>query len=143
MADRPRILIDLNLILDVLQQREPFYPLSARVLASAETGLTEGFVAAHTLTTLFYLIAKEKSPEAARVSLVEMLRFLRVAPVNQETIEQALTRPYGDFEDAVQMTVAVQVGAQYLVTRNVRDYKAGPLPVLKPVELLALLSELS
>jgi predicted nucleic acid-binding protein len=125
------VLIDLNLILDVLQQREPFYLLSARVLACAETGLIEGYVAAHTLTTLFYLIA--------RVSLTELLQFLAVAAVDQDTIEQALTLPYKDFEDAVQMTSAVQVGAKYLVTRDVRDYKAGPLAVVQPAELLALI----
>lgn len=139
MATRHRVLIDLNLILDVLQQREPFYLLSARVLASAETGLIEGYVAAHTLTTLFYLIAKDQSPETARVSLTELLQFLAVAAVDQDTIEQALTLPYKDFEDAVQMTSAVQVGAKYLVTRDVRDYKAGPLAVLQPAELLALI----
>ena len=139
MATRYRVLIDLNLILDVLQQREPFYLLSARVLAAAETGLIEGYVAAHTLTTLFYLIAKDQSPETARVSLTELLQFLAVAAVDQDTIEQALTLPYNDFEDAVQMTSAVQVGAKYLVTRDVRDYKAGPLAVLQPAELLALL----
>lgn len=139
MATRHRVLIDLNLILDVLQQREPFYLLSARVLAAAETGLIEGYVAAHTLTTLFYLIAKDQSPETARVSLTELLQFLAVAAVDQDTIEQALTLPYKDFEDAVQMTSAVQVGAQYLVTRDVRDYKAGPLTVIQPAELLTLL----
>ncbi len=139
MATRHRVLIDLNLILDVLQQREPFYLLSARVLAAAETGLIEGYVAAHTLITLFYLIAKDQSPETARVSLTELLQFLAVAAVDQDTIEQALTLPYNDFEDAVQMTSAVQVGVKYLVTRDVRDYKAGPLAVLQPAELLALL----
>jgi predicted nucleic acid-binding protein len=113
--------------------------LSAGVLASAETGLIEGYVAAHTLTTLFYLIAKDQSPETARVSLTELLQFLAVAAVDQDTIEQALTLPYNDFEDAVQMTSAVQVGVKYLVTRDVWDYKAGPLAVLQPAELLALL----
>jgi predicted nucleic acid-binding protein len=139
MTARHRVLVDLNLILDVLQQREPFYLLSAGVLASAETGLIEGYVAAHTLTTLFYLIAKDQSPETARVSLTELLQFLRVAPINQGIVEKALTLPYKDFEDAVQMMSAVQVGAKYLVTRDVRDYKAGPLAVLQPAELLALL----
>lgn len=140
MAAGPRVLIDLNLILDVLQRREPFYTLSAQVLASAETGLIEGVVAAHTLTTLFYLIAKDRSPEIARISLTELLQFLRVAPVGGETIEQALTLPYQDFEDAVQMMAAVQAKVEYLVTRNVGDYKAGPIAALQPVELLALLS---
>ena len=139
MAETPRVLIDLNLVLDVLQKREPFYAASAGVLACAETGLIEGFVAAHTLTTLFYLVAKDQSAERARVALTELLQFLAVAPVDQAAIEQALNLPYTDFEDAVQMMAAVQAGAQYLVTRNVQDYRAGPLPVLQPAELLALL----
>lgn len=138
MARTPRVLIDLNLVLDVLQKREPFYAASAGILACAETGLVEGLVAAHTLTTLFYLVAKDQSAERARVALTELLQFLAVAPVDQAAIEQALNLPYTDFEDAVQMMAAVQAGAQYLVTRNVQDYRAGPLPVLQPAELLAL-----
>ena len=139
MAEPLKVLIDLNLILDVLQRREPFYINSARVLACAETGLIEGLVAAHTVTTLFYLIAKDQSADQARVILTNLLQFLSIAKVDQTTIEQALNLPYQDFEDAVQMMAAVQAEAQYLVTRNIEDYKAGPLPALRPAELLALL----
>lgn len=139
MASKLRVLIDLNLILDTLQRREPFYVASAQVLACAETGLIEGLVAAHTMTTLFYLIVKDRSTEMARVALTDLLRFLSVATVDHTTVEQALNLPYGDFEDAVQMMAAVQASAQYVVTRNVQDYQAGPLPALQPAELLAML----
>lgn len=138
METRIKVLIDLNIILDVLLHREPHFADSARLLALAETKFIEGFVAAHSWTTLFYLYAKDQSAEIARVRLTDLLQFLAVAPVNQETIEQALNLPYKDFEDAVQMIAAVKIGAKYLVTRNVKDYKAGPLPALKPAELLAL-----
>jgi predicted nucleic acid-binding protein len=138
MAEPLKVLIDLNLVLDVLQKQEPFYINSARVLACAETGLIEGLVAAHTVTTLFYLIAKDQSANQARVILTNLLQFLSIAKVDQTTIEQALNLPYQDFEDAVQMMAAVQADAQYLITRNTKDYKAGPLPALQPVELLAL-----
>ena len=139
MASKFRVLIDLNLLLDTLQQREPFYVASAQVLAYAETGLIEGLVAAHTMTTLFYLIVKDRSAKMARVAFTDLLRFLSVAAVDHTTVEQALNLPYSDFEDAVQMMAAVQAGAQYVVTRNIRDYKAGPLPALQPAELLAML----
>jgi predicted nucleic acid-binding protein len=138
MATKLSILIDLNLILDVLQRREPFYATSARVLACAETGIVEGWVAAHSLTALFYLLAKYQSTDQARVTLSELLSFLSVATVDQTVIEQALSLPYGDFEDAVQMMAAVRTGAEYLVTRNVRDYESGPLPAIQPAELLPL-----
>jgi len=66
------------------------------------------------VTTLFHLIAKDKSPEQARVTLTSLLQFLKIAPVDQNTIEQALNLPYRDFEDAVQMIAALQVNADYL-----------------------------
>ncbi|UCC89944.1 MAG: PIN domain-containing protein [Anaerolineales bacterium] len=138
MTGKLRVLIDLNLILDVLQKREPFYVASAQVLACVETGLVEGLVAAHTITTLFYLIAKDRSTEVARVALTELLHLLSVAAVDHTTIEQALSLPYNDFEDAVQMMAAVQAGAQYVVTRNIQDYRPGPLPALQPAELLTV-----
>ena len=139
MDHRLRVLIDLNVILDVLQRRVPFYETSSRVLASAERHQFEGWVAAHSLTTLFYLLARYCSAEQARMTIGDMLGFLSIAAVDQQTIEQALTLPYPDFEDAVQMMAAVQASMTHLVTRNIRDYKAGPLPVLLPAELIALL----
>ena len=137
--DNLRVLFDLNIILDVLQERTQFYEFSARVLAYAETGSIQGWVSAHSVTTLFYLIAKDKSPEQARVAITGLLQFLKVAPIDQHTIEQALNLPYRDFEDAVQMIAALQIQADYLLTRNVRDYLPAPLAVIQPAELLALL----
>jgi predicted nucleic acid-binding protein len=134
-----RVLFDLNVILDVLQRREPFHARSASALASAESGRVAGLVAAHSLTTLFHLVAKDQSADQARVLLGELLRFLSVAAVDGPVIEEALHLPYRDFEDAVQMAAAVRAGAAYLVTRNAPDFRAGPLPALQPAELLALL----
>jgi predicted nucleic acid-binding protein len=134
-----RVLIDLNVILDVLQRRDPFYEASSRVLAGAETLEFQGWVAAHSVTTLFYLLSKHHTVERTRMVIGELMRFLSVATVDQSVIEQALTLPYSDFEDAVQMMAAVQAGMTHLVTRNVQDYRAGPLPAVLPAELVALL----
>ena len=139
MASGPRVLIDLNVILDVLQRREPHFAASAHVLACAETGRIEAYLAAHSLTTLFYLLARDLSADRARVILGDLLRFLAVAGIDQETVEEALELPYTDSEDAVQMVAATQAGAEYLITRNATGYKAGPLRALQPAELLALL----
>jgi predicted nucleic acid-binding protein len=140
MADKYRVLIDLNIILDALQQRQPHFEFSARLLASAENQTIEGLVSAHSVTTLFYLIAKDSSADLARGVLMQLLSFLQVASVTQETIEQALNLPYNDFEDAVQMIAALQSRANYLATRNPQDYKPPIIPVLQPVELLALIT---
>jgi predicted nucleic acid-binding protein len=139
MARLLRLLIDTNVILDVLQRREPHFLDSARVVAAAESGRCQGVVAAHTVTTIFYLVAKYSSPETARLQISEMLRFLDVAGVDRAVLLQALTMPYADFEDAVQMTAAGAAGADFIVTRDLGDFARGPLPALTPAEALALL----
>jgi predicted nucleic acid-binding protein len=139
MANKPVVLIDLNILLDVLQKREPFYEASAGLLAAVETGRAQGFVAAHSLTTLFYLIQKGKSSAEARAMITNLLQFIRVAPVDQSTIEQALNLDFQDFEDAVQMISAVQCKADCLITRNTRDYQPTLLPVMQPVDFLGAL----
>jgi predicted nucleic acid-binding protein len=139
MERRTRVLIDLNVILDTLQKREPHYRESASVLAYAERGIIEGIVAAHSWTTLFYLYKKSQSSDLAKVRITELMQFLSVAALGPAVVEQALNLPYKDFEDAVQMMAAVRSGAEYLVTRNMQDFKAGPLPAIQPVELLAIL----
>ena len=139
MAQKIRVLFDLNIILDVLQQREPFYEISAQLLAYAETGRIKGFIEPHSLTTLFYLIEKDQSSAHAKVTITSLLQVLDVASIDQSTIEQALSLPYRDFEDAVQMMAAVQCKSEYLVTRNAKDFQPAPLSVIQPSELLALI----
>ena len=139
MANKPAVLIDLNVLLDVLQKREPFYETSAGLLAAVETGQVQGFVAAHSLTTLFYLIQKSRSTAKARASITNLLQFIQIAPVDQSTIEQALNLDFRDFEDAVLMISAVQGKMDCLVTRNVKDYQTALLPVMQPVDFLGTL----
>ena len=137
MATKAIVLIDLNIILDVLQRREPFYEASARLLGAVEGELIEGYLAAHSITTLFYLVQKDRSAADARAAITNLLQILKIAPVTQSTIDQALNLDYHDFEDAVQMISAVQCKADYLITRNISDYKPALLPVLQPVDFLS------
>jgi predicted nucleic acid-binding protein len=139
MPDKPAVLIDLNILLDVLQKREPFFETSAALLAAAETGQIQGYVAAHSITTLFYLIQKGRSSAEARAIITNLLQFIKIAPVDQSVIEQALNLDFRDFEDAVQMISAVQCKADCLATRNPKDYQPSLLPVMQPVDFLGAL----
>jgi predicted nucleic acid-binding protein len=139
MTNKPSVLIDLNILLDVLQKREPFYETSASLLAAVETGRVKGVVAAHSITTLFYLIKKDRFAPEARATITNLLQFIKISPVDQSTIEQALNLDYGDYEDAVQMISGVQCKADCLITRNVKDYQPALLSVLQPVEFLGTL----
>jgi len=133
-----RVLFDLNVVLDVLMRREPYFADAARLWALAETGQVEGFVAGHSFTTLFYLYRRQSDPERAYQALRRLLRVFRVASVDRKTIEMACDLAWRDFEDAVQATAANGAGCRYLVTRNPGDYGDQQLTVIRPADFLAV-----
>jgi predicted nucleic acid-binding protein len=139
MATKPKVMIDLNVILDVLQKRDPFYETSAALLAAIETGRIQGHIAAPDVTTLFYLIQKGKSSSEARATITNLRQFLKIGPVDRTTIDQALKLNYHGFEDAFQMMSAVQCKPDYLIGRNIKDYDPTLLTVIQPVDFLATL----
>ena len=139
MAAKPIILVDLNVILDVVQHRQPFYEESARVLDAVVRGEAVGWVAAHSITTLFYVINRVRNRETAVATLTSLLDIFIIAPVDDAIIRKALAWGWADFEDAVQMAAAVHIGANYLVTRNPRDFQTGIIPVIQPAAFLTLL----
>jgi len=137
---KPCVLLDANILLDVLAQRQPFYRLSAGVWASVESGKARGMVAAHCVTTLYYLIARHTTRSRAVQAITDLLRVFSVATINQEVIYQALVMNWRDLEDAVQACAAAQANAHYLITRNPADFSASPVPVIGPGEFLALVA---
>jgi predicted nucleic acid-binding protein len=133
-----KLFIDTNVVLDVLAQRDPWFDDSARLLAHIEQSGATGHIAAHTLTTLHYLLAKHLGQQKTAAVLIDLTTLLRVEPVDNLVLQQALALGWRDFEDAVQAVTAAQCQADYLVTRNPRDFKQSLVPVITPSEFLAL-----
>ena len=134
---RLAVLLDLNVVLDVLQKREPHYQASAKVWAAVEGDRLEGFVAAHSVTTLFYLLTRHLGRMKAAIH--DLVAVFSVAKVDEGVIHSALSYGWKDFEDAVQMAAAAGVEADFLITRNPKDFSTGPVAVLQPAELPAIL----
>ena len=134
-----KVLIDVNIILDVLLAREPWAGDSARLLDAAERKSITAYVAGHTITTAYYIVAHAAGPKKAATAVTDLLRILRVAPVESADFAQALVFGMADFEDAVQAAAAAKVGADFVATRNQKDFRRSPTKARNPAELLALL----
>jgi predicted nucleic acid-binding protein len=132
--------VDTNVVLDVFMNREPWVESSAPVLRLAEGGSIEGLVAAHSVTTLHDLLARDLSRSRVRKVLADLLQVLQVVPVDEDRLRHALALDWPDFEDAVQAACAESAGADYLATRNKKDFRKSPVKALTPAELVALTS---
>lgn len=133
-----KLLLDINVILDVVLGREPWVQQAARLLSVVEEGRAQGYVAAHTITTIHYIVAREKGRHIAARAVTDLLRVVRVVPIAGADFQQALVLGLKDFEDAVQVAAALQIGADCLVTRNRKDFTAAPVEIRTPGEVLAM-----
>ncbi|MCD6376065.1 MAG: PIN domain-containing protein [Caldisericaceae bacterium] len=137
-----KVLFDTNVILDVLLDREPFSEAAIQLLSMVERSEIIGFVCSTTITTIHYLTAKVLGRQAATQHICSLLSMFEISPVNRVVLEQALRLNFNDFEDAVLYASAFHTGVEYIVTRNVSDFKQSELPVFTPVEFINILDTL-
>ncbi len=126
-----RILIDTNVLLDFALGREPFFADSKQVLKWARDNSGEASVAWHSLSNLAYLVSGN-----VRGFLQDLLSYVEVPSVGSSDATQALRFPMSDIEDALQAAAALAFRAQWIVTRNERDYRGSPVPALSPAKFL-------
>jgi predicted nucleic acid-binding protein len=134
-----KLLLDINVLLDLFLQRHPWDGDAALLLSAVENGRAEGYVAGHTITTVHYVVAKARDRRVAALAVTDLLRIVHVVPVEAADFHQALVLGLSDFEDAVQVAAGLKIGADFVVTRDEKHFRGGPLPPRSPGELLALL----
>ena len=135
------LMLDLNVILDVVQQREPFYEDSASVLSKALDREVAGHLPAHALPTLYYIIKKSAGRERAEEVLDLLLDNFAIVPQGRSQFLRARSLRLADFEDALVAVSADESGCQWIITRNVEDFEGSPIVALTPGEFLAGESE--
>lgn len=134
-----KLLFDTNVVLDVLLDRKPHVEASAKAWAAVETGLVEGMLAAHAVTTIHYLVRKQAGAGRAKRIVSAILRVFRVAAVDGAVVEEALQMPFPDFEDAVTAAAARLAGCEYIVTRDPKGFRKSSVGALTPEAVIPLL----
>lgn len=132
-----RILIDTNVILDIFQKREPFFADSYQALRKAIEADAECLISASAVTDIFYMLRKFlKSTEQAKERIEQLSQLVTFADVQGMDIHTALMRSMPDFEDAVVDAVAERNGANYILTRNIKDFAGSSVPAITPTDFL-------
>jgi predicted nucleic acid-binding protein len=132
-----RLLIDANIILDVLQNRAEFVEASSLIWKLCETDRATGYVSTLTFANLVYIMRKELAPDKIEEVFQKLNLIFEFADFNSEDLSKAAQLNWKDFEDAVQSVTAERIHADYIITRNVRDFAESRVVAYTPSELLA------
>ena len=131
-----KLMLDLNVLLDVVQRRESFYLASAILLSKVVEGEENGCVPSHAVTTLHYIIEKSAGKERAEQFTDWLLTYLEIVPQDKALFARARTLAMTDFEDAALASAAEVAKCDLILTRNVTDFVGSPVQTMTPEEFL-------
>ncbi|MFM9905000.1 MAG: type II toxin-antitoxin system VapC family toxin [Pyrinomonadaceae bacterium] len=134
-----RTLIDSDVCLDFLLQRPSHLPEANLLFGHVETKTFSAYICAVSLTTVHYIVRKEKDAASALAAVDGLLLLTDVCTVDRNVLHHARMLEFRDYEDAVQCASAITEGLDAIVTRNSKDYKNSPIPVYSPSEFLEVL----
>ncbi|MDX1605558.1 MAG: PIN domain-containing protein [Candidatus Competibacterales bacterium] len=130
------ILIDLNVLLDVLQKREPHYQASAAVIEQVVAKRTPATLPVHAITTVHYIVERYQDTTEADRAVDWLLKHFTIVSIGHAELLRARSLNCADFEDAVVAAAAETAACTAIITRNVKDFRDSPVPALTPEEYL-------
>ena len=131
-----KVLIDTNVVLDVLCNRQAFSADSEAVFKLCEVNKISGYLSALSIPNIIYIMRKELEPERTKEILTKLMLIFHVADLKADDLKRAAELKFQDYEDAVQSVCASRIHADYIVTRNLRDFSESKVPAIAPSELL-------
>ena len=134
-----RVLIDTNIVLDWLMSREPFQKNARFIMEKCLFGDLEGYLTVHSLTDLFYILRKDFDVEKRKRLILLLCDNINIIAEDREAVKSALEHEnWKDLEDGLQMQGALQEKLDYIVTRNIKDFKSSIILPVLPEQLIEL-----
>jgi predicted nucleic acid-binding protein len=134
------ITLEINILMDFLFKRDG-HEKAAEIIKRCSQKTITGYVCAHEITTLSYYLNKVvKDKNKIKKSISGLMKRLKVIEINERILNKALNSSIEDFEDAVIETSSNDKGVEYIITRNIKDFKKSAVKAITPEELLVVIS---
>ena len=132
-----KLLIDANILLDVLAERERHYHNSSLIWKLCETGQADGCITALTVANLVYIMRKKLDAGTTAEMITKLQLIFTVEDFCVSDLVRAAKMKWNDFEDAVQSAAAFRIHADFIITRNTSDFIKSPVKPLSPDAFLS------
>ena len=134
-----KILVDTNVILDVLCNRSQFVEASSEIWKLCEVEQLEGYISALSIPNIVYILRKELDNQRTRRIIDQITMIFKLVDLTAYDIKKAAEMDFEDYEDTLQMCQAGRIKADYIVTRNLRDFVNSGVTALEPAEIIEVL----
>ena len=92
-------------------ERGPWVEDATALLDAIAKGHAEGHIAGHTVTTVYYIVERERNRSVAATAINDLLQLLNVVPLGSADFQRALGLGLRDYEDGVRSPPAFRSGS--------------------------------
>lgn len=133
-----KILIDTNIILNLIQSREPFSENASKIINSCVKKENEGYISAHSLSDILFILRKDKTVEERKALILNLCSFFTVIPEDKNFYTAVCqNNNWNDLEDGLQMKCADFEKLDYIVTRDAgKGFNDSPVKVISAEDFL-------
>jgi predicted nucleic acid-binding protein len=131
-----KLMIDTNIVIDFLANRAKFADEAEAIIEACADGEIEGVVTASAATDIYYIMRKIIGREKALENLSTLFDVLTVAEVGKKDLLDAMRLDFKDFEDALVAVCAKRIKADFIITRNLKDFRDSPVLSISPKEVV-------
>lgn len=129
-----KVFLDTNILIDVLEQRKPYFEAAANILDLGVHRKIKLYASALTFVNCIYIVRKK----AGYDKVIESVRLLRniisISPMNQAEFDRAMAQKTSDMEDALQYQSALSCECDLIITRNKKHFPQTNIPVITAEE---------
>ena len=122
--------------MDVLENRTPEADSSSLIWKLCEAGVVKGSVSVLSFANMVYSMRKDLSPKKIDSILKRLSMIFSWEDLTQSDLTNAASLCWKDYEDAIQSSVACRIGAEFIITRNVKDFNQSVVPACTPTDYL-------
>lgn len=130
------VLLDINIVLDFLLAREPFADDAEQMIEFSEKKQIQAYITANSVTDLFYIMRKHPDQEKCKQAISNLLTIIDIVSITRSDILKSIDLNFKDFEDALQTQCAKKIKAEYIITRNSKDFEDKSVKVITPKDFL-------
>ncbi|HYV90733.1 MAG TPA: PIN domain-containing protein [Chitinophagales bacterium] len=134
----PDVFLDTDVAFDIISGRQPHHTESVKLLNLAALGKIQLMISESSLATLFYLSFDIYKIEKPIDKLQSFVSATQIIHASKQTVIRALQSDFHDKEDALQYYSALHAGAEYFISRNIKDFRKAEalLPVFLPEDFI-------
>ena len=137
-----KILLDTNILIDFFAKREPFYQDAEKIFELCQQEKVQGAIAVHSILNMAYILRKNFTLAELKEIFSGLCKIFKVESIDSDVIFQAIADDnFADFEDCLQEKCALNFAANFIITRNLDDFKDGKLPALSPTDFVKLFED--